>query len=145
MVLLSALASIEFFNPELMPHRMPKAFVVIQVPADGMCFWFSMWLAVAATPDELHSWSVESKNKTGIPSTSVYHFIQEKVKRWALSLESRSAKYPMPEEARTRIQKEHSAEWEDIEPRLFTIGQVGSTVLLFHKPLLHWTETYTVL
>ncbi len=111
MVLLSALASIELHGPR--QPLLPAVSHVIHVPADGLCFWHALRLAVGVNPSQLYSWTLKSRNAQGFPSSADYKHEESDTMLWALDL-ARLTGTPMPPETRLRIQHGKTAEGADI-------------------------------
>ncbi len=64
-VLLAMLACVEFFDDIQIPRRLPHAFRIVEVGADGRCFWSSLFLAVRATRAELYAWGCRGRSQKG--------------------------------------------------------------------------------
>ena len=113
MVLLSALGSIELFDfPQMV---LPSGSGVVQVPADGLCFWSCLFLALAASPEQLWAWHMLPRSATGFPDSATYAEQKSRITMWALDI-GRMIGQQMPPETRRRIYKHESAEHEDLDP-----------------------------
>ena len=64
-VLLATLACIEFFDDIQIPRRLPHSFRIVDVAADGRCFWSSLFLGVQASRAELFSWGARGRSQRG--------------------------------------------------------------------------------
>ena len=64
-VLLATLACIEFFDDIQIPRRLPHSFRIVDVAADGRCFWSSLFLGVQASRAELFSWGARGRSQQG--------------------------------------------------------------------------------
>lgn len=117
MVLLAALSSIELLDASQQPFVVPDQFALLQVPSDGLCFWYSLWLAVAATPQQVHAWFIEPRNATGMPCPAAHKKAENEVMLWALDL-CRVTGCTMPTGGRKRITDRVCAEMDDIDPKL---------------------------
>lgn len=111
MVLLSALASIELHGPR--QPLLPADSHVIQVPADGLCFWHALRLAVGVNPSQLYAWTLKPRNAQGFPSSADYKHEQNDTMLWALDL-PRLTGTPMTPETKSRIHHSRTAEGTDI-------------------------------
>lgn len=109
MVILSTLASIEFYEDVIPIPRLCHQFTEIKVAPDGRCFWSCMWLARAAFTDDAIAWFARPRSELG-------HALGQDSKResmvvfqWAKKLEN------MPRLCRERLETSVSVETEDIE------------------------------
>ena len=68
LVMLSVLASIEFWEPCQLPPRISFPYLELQIPADGRCFWSSIFLGTQASSAQLWSWAHRARNSTGFAS-----------------------------------------------------------------------------
>ena len=114
LVILSALASIELHETSSRPE-LPQHTTLVKVPCDGLCFYYCLWLALQATPAQLFSWTLRTRNACGIPAQGEYQEEKQNALLWALDLQ-RMANRCMPRAMRRRISECQCAEQADLAP-----------------------------
>lgn len=122
MIILSALSCIELYDvplPDPTPASdackgVPAESVVVLVPANGICFWSCLYLAVQCAPKDLFAWFVQPRNSTGFCSPTRAKFEEDTVYLWAMGLKNLFPGHPMPKETRLRLRSKTSATHEDI-------------------------------
>ncbi len=84
----------------------------MQTQPNGRCFWASLYLAVAASPEERFLWNLRSRTKAGFPLDRDEAISEnEVVLKWALGLNQGD----IPEATKERIQKGICSEHEDLD------------------------------
>ena len=109
-VVLAALACAKLFPSGSIPPKLMTESKIVDVAADGRCFWSAVWLGVAATKVQLLGWFKRGRTANGF----AYHkedISKEKdlVCHWALRLTD------MPRKCHERLVKGKSSEREDID------------------------------
>lgn len=128
MVILSALSCIELYDVPLPDPSaandswkgIPAECVVVSVPANGICFWPCLFLAVQCAPKDLFGWFVQPRNSSGFCTPSRAKFEEDTVYLWAMGLKNLFPAHPMPKETRLRLRSKHSATHEDIAIWLYS-------------------------
>ena len=84
----------------------------MQTQPNGRCFWASLYLAVAASPEERFLWNLRSRTKAGFPLDRDEAISEnEVVLKWALGLNQGD----IPEATKERIQKGICSKHEDLD------------------------------
>ena len=111
-MLLAALCSVRLYKNGERPPALPQDSVLLRVPADGLCFWSSLFLARAATPDQLQGWYMRPRTSSGFGSPEEIQLERQMVVDYLSELRLKD----MPEATWNRIAKWKSAVHSDIEP-----------------------------
>lgn len=109
-MLLSVLATVEFYTPFNIPRAMPESSFVVKTQANGLCLWSCLFLAAGATRREKYFWIIRQRNSSGFGDPGNDQKEAKTVQTWALSLNDGN----VPEGCRLRILKGESAVHEDI-------------------------------
>ena len=91
---------------------LPQDSVLVEVQPDGLCFWSSLYCAVAADGSKLLGWYNSPRNAKGWLAPEASKRESDAVRAWALSLDSPEG--AMPAECRKGIVKGQCAVSADI-------------------------------
>ena len=109
-VLLAFLASVELLPDVDVPQRLVNPFRLINVPADGRCWWSAVWLGHRATKAQLFGWFNRKRNHQGVPLSGPEGQDESKlVMAWALGIEN------MPPECHKRLLMSQMVQSGDME------------------------------
>ena len=110
-MLLSVLACIELYPDDKLPPRLNFSYKLVEVPADGRCFWSCLWLGSQATKFQLYAWYHRKRNPQGI-AEGKEDAGREKdlVCHWALRL------VDMPQSCHNRLMRGECAQQSDADP-----------------------------
>lgn len=65
-VLLAALACVEFYPDHQLPCRIDRTLIAVDVPGDGRCLFYTLFLALGASKGQLLGWYNRKRNHAGI-------------------------------------------------------------------------------
>ena len=123
MVILSALSCIELYDVPLPDPSaasdswtgVPAESVAVFVPANGLCFWSCLFLAIQCSPKDLFAWYAQPRNSSGFCAPTRAKWEEDTVFLWAMGLKNLLPEHPMPKETRLRIRSKASAVHQDID------------------------------
>lgn len=111
LVILFVLASIEFWEPSQLPPKLNYPYIELHIPADGRCFWSSLFLGTEASSAQLWSWAHRARTTTGFASGEDMALEKNLVWEWLQGLLPH-----MDPACRARVESFECAVHDDIVP-----------------------------
>ena len=139
MVILSALACIEFYEAEALPPRITFQYTVVPVAADGRCFWSALWLGVESTRRQLFAWYQRTRCSMGLAGGKDGVWEKETVVDWALRL------VDMPPRTREGIMTGRCADSADVDTCQNILWDSKSTNINIYYITQTWPACLTIL